>query len=525
MSIAELTKLRVELEELKQEKESMNRKITDMERNSESQFNRRKELEGKIIVFTNELEQEKKKLVNQAGLERTVNELRCQLDLKTTEVVELGEMVEKHKEIQDELHSLKELFKSVEAERKKVEEENEEVKETNWELTRKLEAMNMSYEQEMVRVVELLEEVRRLKIVESQLKEVHSKTVSELENKIRNLSDQLNSTQTTLSFTEQEFEAYKVKVCRVLSEKTTSSTELSRLKEVIESLQNTIETLQADKDLLDHNLTQEKRARASRESELTSRISSLKTEVDAKQQELDSLRKENSSFRSLSRELQCQLVAQRNQHEADLTQLKHEMGESESNLLRELEVEKQRRNSPEDNHLPSQPMSDMKSLQMQTQADQKSPLGALSQKSVDDMDSLESSSLVTRTKRFSLASSSELGHGHLMGQDVILDEILNSKSDDEEVFHATVLRRNESIERLQELLQESESGSLLLTEQNRLLKGKFQRFCFGNHIDPSYCEFCFPTICASSFDATEQRKSEDWSGHYLVSKWLKIWST
>jgi hypothetical protein len=92
---------------------------------------------------------------------------------------------------------------------------------------------------------------------------------------------------------------------------------------------------------------------------------------------------------------------------------------------------------------------------------------------VDGSEPLESSSLTARNKRFSLASSSELSN-HTLGQDVILDEILNSKSDDEETYHNSILRRNESMERLQELLQEAESGTLLLTEQNRLLKGQYQ---------------------------------------------------
>ena len=467
LCIAESTKLRVELEELKQEKEGMNKKIADLERDAETQFTRRKELEGKVIVFTNELEQEKKKLVNQAGLERTVNELRCQLDLKTTELVELGEIVEKQQKIQEEWKSMKDDLAKAENEKKRLQEENEEVKEKNWDLISKLEAKNTIHEQERVRVVELLEELKHIRGIESQLKEGHSKCINELEGRIRSLSEQLTSTQTTLSFTEREFEAYKVKVCRVLSEKTSSSEEVSSLKEQIATMQNTIETLQADKELLDYNLTHEKRAKVSLESDLSSRISRLKSELDLKQQELDALKKENSNFRTLSRELQCQLVAQRNQHEADLTQVKHELRERESNLLKELENEKKRH---EISHETSGSQSGLKTIQTQTDTKSQHPATS-SQRSLDDMESVESSSLVARTKRFSLASSSELGHGHVMGQDVILDEILNSKSDDEEVFHASILRRNESIERLEEMLQESESGSLLLTEQNRLLKG------------------------------------------------------
>lgn len=449
-------------------------------------------------MLTNELEQERKKLSSQAGLERTVNELRSHLDMKTTEVIQLNDVAEKLRKFQEESLELEVALKNVQEEVKTVREENEEVKEKNWELTRQLEAVNTSQEQERVRVVELLAEIKRLRSLEAKVRECHSKATNELENQIRDLSQQLNSTQTTLSFTEKEFQAYKVKVCRVLNEKTSNTDEIPTLRETISNLQSTVQILESDKELLNSCLTQEKRSKSSLEAEYVARIASLKSSADFIQIEIEALKKENNNLRTLSRELQCQLVTQRNQHESDLSQIRQEKEQLSLLLQKKMEPGLDRRStSPHSSDI----TFDLRP--MQTHTDQPhAPVGVHSSvRSVEDNESLCSNSLVARTKRFSVASSSDVGHGLATGRDVILDDILSNRSDEEEVFHTNVLRRNESIERLQELLKESESGSLLLSEQNRVLKGEND-----------------PAEQVLSFLSTFQRKSVAWNARWLASK-------
>jgi len=61
-SVSELGKIRTELSESKSMIESLNRKITNLEKDSEVDFLKRKELQSKIIILSNDLQKENSKL-------------------------------------------------------------------------------------------------------------------------------------------------------------------------------------------------------------------------------------------------------------------------------------------------------------------------------------------------------------------------------------------------------------------------------------------------------------------------------
>lgn len=490
-SISELGKTKEELAESKSDAENFQRKISTLEAKADFDFNHRKELEGRIIVLQNELQDERKKLINQTGLEKSLNELRHQMSLKTSEIVELGQIVEREKEIMDESSQLKELIKGFQEQISQLKGELEETKEQNWNLNRKLEAANSSNEQERVKMIDVMNENKSLESSMDQIKQSFQKKQRETDLKLKEVQEKLRIAEEGVKLKEEEFERYKSKVHRVLSEKQAEHQGIEDLKKTIESYEENIQKLEDQMRCLNQELSREKEVRSNIEqllSESETKVMSLKTESDSL---IESVKRENDSLKKLSRDLQCELVSFRSELDKQIEALENGHSEKQQNLKdqleklrKELEAERndkkaiqaelqatlnlQRRSIPPNLSLTESRTSDSSTLA------ENGTDGTLiandnnhnddSPKSCDDIDSIESTSLPSRTKRLSVSSGSEVNSSQMNG---LLDE-------DESTSRRSPENKS-NFERLRELLEESESSNLLLTEQNRILKEEIRR--------------------------------------------------
>ena len=484
-TITELNKLRVSAAETKHENENLTRRIADLENEAEVSFTKRKELESKIIVLQSELKEERKKLVNQAGLEKTLAELRKQIDLKTSEVVDLSDLLERNKEVQEDNVRLKATLSEVEAKLKKLESENEETKEQNWNLCRKLESINSVTEQEKIRLVELVTEKKKIeKELESSQDSFKRKRI-EVEQKLKDCQKELEEIREELDAKTSEFENYKSKVFKVLNEKESNHLELHELKIKNQDLEQKVTMYESRVESLVSELDSVKSSNVDLASNLArseSEKNSIREEMRTK---LEECQREISSLKSLSREIQSQLVAVRSELEEEkksrhdpleLESLRKRLEESEAEKRRlELEVKaglKHRAIQESEVSVKCDPSSESTTL-TPDRGRHGSP------KSTDDVDSIGSTSLSSRTKRLSVSSASDAALG---GSNNVLEELMNLRFEEDENSSEQGERNarigeNEEINlgRFRELLEESEAANVLLTEQNRLLKEEIRR--------------------------------------------------
>ena len=480
--------------ETKHENENLTRRIVDLENEAEVNFTKRKELESKIIVLQNELKEERKRLVNQAGLEKTLAELRRQIDLKTSEVVDLSDLLERNKEVQEDNVRLKATLSELEGKLKKLESENEETKEQNWNLSRKLESINSVTEQEKIRLVELVTEKKKIeKELESSQDSFKRKRI-EMEQKLKDCQKELEESREELDAKISEFENYKSKVFKVLNEKESNHLELHELKIKNQDLEEKVTMYESRLESLVSELDSVKSSNVDLASSLArseSEKNSIREEMRIK---LEECQGEISSLKSLSRDIQSQLVAVRSELE-EKTKSHHDPVELESlrKQLEESEAEKRRlelelKASLELELKASLDHRAIQKSEVSVKCDPTSESTTLtpdrgrngSPKSTDDVDSIGSTSLSSRTKRLSLSSASDAALG---GSNNVLEELMNLRFEEEDENSSEQGERNARIGeneeinlgRFRELLEESEAANVLLTEQNRVLKEEIRR--------------------------------------------------
>lgn len=217
-TVTELNKLRVSTAEAKHDNENLTRRVAELEEESEVNFTKRKELESKIIVLQTELTEEKKKLVNQSGLEKTLVELRKQIELKTSEVVDLSDLLEKNKGVQEENIRLKELICELEVRLKQLESDNEVANEKFWAQTREVKSIKSANEQDRVRLVELVTANKKIAKELNSSREQFKRKRIELEQKLAESEKKLEESLEEIDTKNSEFENYKSKVFKVFNE-------------------------------------------------------------------------------------------------------------------------------------------------------------------------------------------------------------------------------------------------------------------------------------------------------------------
>lgn len=481
-TISELNKLRVSAAEAKHENEMLIRRVAELEKESEVNFTKRKELESKVIVIQNELMEEKKKLVNQAGLEKTLMEIRKQVDLKTSEVVDLSDLLEKDKEVQAENVRLNSQLVQLETRLKQLESENEEAKEQNWNLSRKIESIISSNENEKIRLVELVTENNKLTKDMQSIRDQFKRKKVELEEKLIEYGKKIEESREELEMKNSDFENYKSKVFKVLTEKESNHLELHEIKTRNQELELQVRSCEDKIGSLNHQLetamlqVDELKSDRSRHEKLQNSIQ------EGFKSQLEESRREFSCLKSLNRELQNQLVAakmdieEKTKRVSELETLQQKLQEAETDKQRlELELKTRLDVSRERGDVKLEPSSESTTL-----TPERAYHGGFnsSPKSIDDVDSIGSTSLSSRTKRLSMSSVSD----PMLGvSNNVLEELMNLKFDEDDGSNSergsgTVEGNEETnLKRFRELLEESEAGNILLTEQNRVLKEEIRR--------------------------------------------------
>ncbi len=244
-SVNELTKIREQFAECKEELEAQKNTVSLLKEERDSLESKKRDFESKVIVLQTDLESERKRNVANTGLEQTIAELHHQLDLKTTEIVDLTDQLESAKEdverYEDLLKEKEELITQVQY----LEKENLNFKEDIKKYNETLETQLSQIEQDKIRSADSAALIQSL---ETQLKsnnESHHKTVKSLESKVYELQTQLNSLEIEIKKKDEKFEEYKVRVCKVLKQQNGSQNNFENSKQV-ESLESNIKNLNID---------------------------------------------------------------------------------------------------------------------------------------------------------------------------------------------------------------------------------------------------------------------------------------
>lgn len=467
---SELSKTRFQLSEAKQEIENLTKEVSKLKKETEVSFTKRKEAEGKVIVLTNEVAECRKKLENQAGLERTVNELRSQLSLKTTEIVELSDIVEKSREVESEVSRLTDKVTELEEKVISLKDKNEELEEENWKLTRKLETSTSTNENERLRLIEQKDENSILREKLEQVQKSSGKQISDLKSQFHLIQKQLATAQADLSNKEAEFCEYKTKVSIVLSQRNSNQSEVDELKKSIEEQADEIQILTQKLCAASEQYESERTARSLLESEnkkLENQLSNLQTQISSGQKECEALK-------SLSRDLQSRVVsleAVLREKEKQSDHLLEETKLAFTSKISDLQAQIAKLES-ELNEERASKISDVSSVTehesttLMVDAQKRYSLSTR-----DEVDSLASTSLTPRTRNFSISSTScdLLGHP-VQGGHTVLDEILNPKPEIEQSTTSSA-----ELERIRLILEDSEANNALLNEQIRVLKEEIRR--------------------------------------------------
>lgn len=476
-SLSELNRIRVEIAEAKHDNETLLKKITNLDKESEIQLNRRKELESKIIVLENELSLEKKKVQTNAGLEKHLQEMRVQLNQKTSQVAELDDLKERFKEVSEESVKLKSHLMELTDQIKKLSSDNEILKEDNWNLNRKTESLNSLLEAERVKVIELLEENQSLKSREDKVKNVNRSLQSETEAKLKFLRSQLITAEESLAFKDKEFESYKRKVTQVLNEKQQESTEVIDLRNRIEEIESARNQLQEENERQQKQLDQITFEKKQLELKSTSIVSEMNEKVSQHKTEIDTLEKEIETIKSLNRDLQSKVISQKSFHDMTI-KMAEEREQSEIKLHAEIVSLNEKIKELQDSLNAIKSVTPTTESKTVTDHDDHQEHASSPADSVDDVESLLSTSLTPTTKHNHSSSTSEndpVTHEQSLEstQGLILDQILNSK--DGYIDPRRVQEMEVSLERLTLSLQETEHNNSLLSEQNHLLKEEIRR--------------------------------------------------
>ncbi|RWS04296.1 GRIP and coiled-coil domain-containing protein 2-like protein [Dinothrombium tinctorium] len=445
------TKAKEDLEECRNEIENLKASIDKLKNTADDELRLRQEIESKVIILQSELDEERKKVCNQTGLEQTLEQLKNELDLKTTEVAELGEELDKLMTKEAEREELKVEVTNLKAKISDLKARNEELEGKCNDLSQKVESLSASYEQEKVANIEYIEENTNLKqkIVSSE--EQANRKIKSLEAVIKELKAQISLSEQELQRKEDEFNAYKIRVCKVLSEKKENPFE-SRVKELEEIIDNLRLELNSSRNQF--------KSQQSLKGNLEEEIKILKKENKSLSDELTKLSEiahENENLKSLSRDLQFKLVAEKNQFEKRIVEMEQKHAEEIENLTNSLERLRDECESlrSENNRLATSEITSASSTVM---------CGNKENHSYDntDIESVETISLPPRT-RASIASSFE----HSVNP---LEEILFPKKSED-----SIERDLQQMAYLTTLYEESEKNNNLLQEQNKALKEEIRR--------------------------------------------------
>ncbi|RWS23635.1 GRIP and coiled-coil domain-containing protein 2-like protein [Leptotrombidium deliense] len=451
-SIKTATSLKEELEESKNEIERLKAEIGQLRLQYDDECSFRRDLESKLIIFDSELDEQRKRATNSAGLEQSVINLKKQLDLKTTEVVELGEQVETLTVKLSECDELKQTLENLIREKEDLAVIKDSLQESVTDITSKMEKLNSSYEQEKIQNIEFIEQNTSLRLKLQSTEEQSQRKVKNLEQNIKELKTQIELSEEELKRKEDDFNAYKLRVCKVLSEKKENPFEMR-----VKVLEEECDTLKSELQTSDSELKNERDSRSKMEDE----VKKLRTENKSLSEELTKLvviAHENESLKSLSRDLQCKLVSEKKDFTSKLKEI-------EEKRVKEVEDLKERINS-----LQSEIELSKASSKQSSNSDSPTMVCNNGQNSADntDLESVETTSLPeTHQSKARSTRLSNSSYDHTVNP---LEEILFPKKTDD-----VIERELQQLNELKSTLEETETNNILLSEQNKVLKEEIRR--------------------------------------------------
>lgn len=245
-TVTELTKIREQFAECKEELEALKNTVSLLKEEKDSLESKKRELDSKVIILQSDLESERKRNVANTGLEQTIAELHHQLDLKTTEIVDLTDQLESAKkdvERYGDLLSEKEEFIT---QVQYLEKENSNFKEDLKKYSETLETQLCEIEEYKLRCADSTALIQSLETQIRSSNESQHKTVKSLESKVYELQKQVNILEIEIKKKDEKFEEYKVRVCKVLKQQQNGSQNNFENSEKIESLETTVKNLNID---------------------------------------------------------------------------------------------------------------------------------------------------------------------------------------------------------------------------------------------------------------------------------------
>ncbi|CAG2162322.1 unnamed protein product [Oppiella nova] len=327
----ELTRVRQELEETKDQIDGLNGCVASLKEDKQCLEVRKREFESKVIVLQNELDLERKRNVANTGLEQTIAELHHQLDEKTTEIIDLSDRFETTKQDIKQFDELvvekQELMSRVES----LEKENSLLKEDVQKYSETLETQLSEIENYKIKSSEWTALIHSLETQSKTSNELFNKTIKSLETKVHELQTHVNGLEKELIAKDEKFEEYKHRVCKVLKQQNDNQNS-DRNSKQIHAFETTIENLNLELNSLKINefkSENEKLKSLARELQ-----SSLKTSVSPTSMSGNILQEilystETQEMRPLNQDFTKHLTAAQNKVE-NLTQL---LEESESNNM------------------------------------------------------------------------------------------------------------------------------------------------------------------------------------------------
>lgn len=244
-TINELTNVKEVLAETKIELDTSKKQLNALNNDKNNLEIKNKSLEHNLSVLTSELETERKKIIESTGLSESLIELRNQLDIKTTEVVELQDKLEQMQKLEDEISSTKETIEELNKTIQDFSNENRDLDEQNKNINRQLESKiveNEQYKLELsdlhLKVQILQSEIENYKINQEKNSEIFNAKVEELESIIKLRDEEINKNN-------EEFEKYKFRVNKVFKQQQSANQNENFTKQIKE-LEETLDIAKAE---------------------------------------------------------------------------------------------------------------------------------------------------------------------------------------------------------------------------------------------------------------------------------------
>ncbi|XP_054167497.1 GRIP and coiled-coil domain-containing protein 2-like [Oppia nitens] len=471
-AITQLTTTREELAESKQDIESYKSNINSLKEEIQSLEAKKREFESKIIVLENDLDLERKRNVANTGLGQTISELRHQLDEKTTEIIDLSDKLENSsheskmfEQISSDRDRLLSRVENLEKDNKFLNEDINKYKET-------LETQLSELEDYKIKCCQWTAQMQTLQLQSNTNSETYSITVKNLETKVNDLQQHISDLEVDLKDKDHKFEEYKHRVCKVLKQQNDVQTNevntqyMQELKTQIDDLTQQLNTI---RDQLDVTL-REKESLEKTLSQLNSSHNLLKNqmiEYNTLKERLNEYKTNNEKLKSLSRELQLTLVNDRKEsqlkHKKELTDL--EDNNNKNIISLETQLNDMKNEVKELKH-------EMNRYSHQTSIQSIESSNKLQQSltNLDDLDSIETISISEKK-----ASTSPTSIVSNVLQDILYNNESQEFNHSNQDFTKHLTFAQNKVEKLTQLLEDSESNNILISEQNRVLKEEIRR--------------------------------------------------